>query len=240
MNKNIAILVLGLVSVGLAGGLLYFNLGPMMSQKKISSEKAGEMALAYINENILAGVAEATLGSAAVEENGLYKVGISIGGEEFFSYVTKDGKFLFPQGFDLTKEETATTTPSDNTGNENGEKLAGNFSETGEEVCLDDGLPIVYFFGANWCPHCNWEHPIVKEIAEKFAGQISFHDNMGTENDQDIFLKYNASGGIPTLVLGCKYFRVGSGENAGEESEKETLASLICDLTGGQPVEACQ
>ena len=58
----------------------------------------------------------------------------------------------------------------------------------------------------------------------------------------DIFQKYIDinGGGIPFIVLGCKYVRVGSGERAGEEAEKAALTELICELTGGQPVGVCQ
>ncbi len=232
MNKNLVILILGLASVGLAAGLVYFNLIPALQIKNVSPEKAGELALAYINKNILGGAAEATLEGKVLEESGLYKMEIKVGSEKVFSYMTKDGKTLFPQWFDLTK----TTEPSAN--QEDKSTLPGNFSLSQNEVCLENGKPLVYFFGADWCPHCQWEHPIIKEIAEKFAGQISFHDNLGTEDDKDVFSKYS-TGGIPTVVLGCKYFRVGSGENQGEEKEKEVLTSFLCELTGNQPSAVC-
>ncbi len=55
----------------------------------------------------------------------------------------------------------------------------------------------------------------------------------------EVFQKYS-TGGIPTLVLGCQYYRVGSGETAGEEQEIKDLTGLICKLTNNQPAEICQ
>jgi len=56
---------------------------------------------------------------------------------------------------------------------------------------------------------------------------------------QYIFSKYSATGSIPAIVIGCQYYRIGSGEGAGEDSEKQTLTKLICNLTGNQPESIC-
>lgn len=118
----------------------------------------------------------------------------------------------------------------------------GDFLITEDEVCQEDGKPIVYLFGSSSCPHCSWEHPIFEKVTAKFADQIALHDNMDTQDDIDVFQKYSQinRGGIPFLVLGCRYVRVGSGENAGEAGEEENLTALICKLTGGEPTEVCQ
>lgn len=119
----------------------------------------------------------------------------------------------------------------------------GNFLITEDEVCEEEGKPIVYFFGGSFCPHCQWEHPIVQGVAKKFENYISFHDNMDSqEADQEVWNKYSQinQGGVPFLVFGCRYVRVGSGETAGEETEKENLTALICKLTGGEPTAVCE
>jgi len=61
---------------------------------------------------------------------------------------------------------------------------------------------------------------------------------MDSQADMDVFRKYS-TGGIPTLVLGCKYYRVGSGERAGEEMESKVLTALICKLTENKLVDIC-
>jgi thiol-disulfide isomerase/thioredoxin len=103
---------------------------------------------------------------------------------------------------------------------------------------LEDGKPIIYFFGSDGCGYCKWEHPVIANVTAKFEGFISFHDNIDSTADGDIFAKYS-DGHIPTLVLGCKYYRVGAGANMGEEQETKVLTALICDLTGNKPVDVC-
>jgi hypothetical protein len=64
-----------------------------------SNDTIAQKAVDYINNNGLSST-PATLVSVA-EESGLVKVKISIGGNEFDSYVTRDGKYLFPQAIDI-------------------------------------------------------------------------------------------------------------------------------------------
>jgi thiol-disulfide isomerase/thioredoxin len=119
----------------------------------------------------------------------------------------------------------------------------GNFSVTENEICQENGKPIVYYFGASSCPHCQWEYPIMKKVAAKFTGQISFHDNMDKQDaDQEIWTKFsdiNSGGYIPFIILGCKYARVGSGENTGEQVEEDNLTALICQITNNLPEAVC-
>lgn len=119
----------------------------------------------------------------------------------------------------------------------------GGFLVTEDEICQEDGKPIVYLFGSSGCPHCTWEHPIFEKATAKFGNLISVHDNIDKQGvDQEIWQKYSQinRGAIPFLVLGCRYVRVGSGENAGEIGEEKNLTALICKLTGGEPTEVCQ
>ncbi len=122
------------------------------------------------------------------------------------------------------------------------ETTVGDFLVLDDEICTEDGKPVVYYFGSSGCPHCIWEHPIIQEVAESFGDEISFHDLMDKQEEFDVFEKYLEinGGGIPFIVLGCKYARVGSGERAGEEQEKAALTQLICELTGDQPSQVCQ
>lgn len=117
----------------------------------------------------------------------------------------------------------------------------GNFMITDEEVCEEDGLPAVYYFGASFCPHCSWEHPIMEQAAAQFTGLISFRDNMDKQDDQAVYDRYAAinEGYIPFTVIGCRYLRRGSGETLGEEEEEKVLTALICSLTDSQPESVC-
>ncbi len=115
-------------------------------------------------------------------------------------------------------------------------RTVGGFTYTGEELCTSDGKPVIYFFGTSWCPHCRWEKPIIKQVATEFADSIEFRFyevdlQKPPQEDMQVFRKYSPSGAVPTLVFGCRYYRVGSGEDYGEEAEAEALRALLCKLT---------
>ena len=225
-----AIILAGLI---IAGYVIFINLKGEKSSPVLAQQIA-EKALNYINENLLEGEITASL-VEAVKEGELVKMKLEIGGNEFDSYVY--GKYLFPDAFDMEEElpvlEEEVEGPVEQIGS-----TIGNFKVSSDEVCKENDKPIIYFFGSEGCGYCGWEHPIIEEVAAKFEGEISFHNNMDSDADRDIFSKYS-TGGIPTLVLGCKYYRVGAGTQSGEEKESQYLTALICKLTGNQPAETC-
>lgn len=229
----IAIIVAGLL---IAGAVLFVNQGKVEEQvpEVLSPQQAAEKAINFINQNMLPEGATALLINV-IEEIGFYKIHFKIGERDYESYVSRDGKFLFPEGYDL-EEAPAKTEPEAQ--QEEKTLTIGNFFTSKDEICREDGKPIIYFFGSEGCSHCKWEHPIMEKVAEKFEGYISFHNNMNSQADMDIFSKYS-TGGIPTLVFGCRYYRVGSGERVGEENESNNLTALICKLTENQPANTC-
>ena len=234
MTKKLIPIAIIIAGVLIAGAVFYLN-SPDQDQKEpgetISSEilppqEAAERAISFINDNILRGAAIASLKDVSEEEGllyKLYKVEFTIEDRELESYITRDGKLFFPEGIKLAEVESITI---------------GDFSVGDDEICKEDGKPIVYFFGSENCGYCGWEHPVIKEVAEKFKENIAFHNNMNSEDDMDIFQKYS-TGGVPTLVLGCKYYRVGAGTQLGEEKESQYLTALICKLTENKPDEVC-
>ena len=199
---------------------------------RLPKEEVAERTVEYINENLLQEGATLSLVDV-IEESGVYKMTFKIGEEEFPSYVTLDGKLLFPQVIDLEMKPIVQEEPQEK---KEEEATIGNFLVSADEICKENEKPLVYFFGSEGCSYCQWEHPVIKEVAEGFKDYISFHDNMDSEADFETFQKYS-TGGIPTLVLGCKYYREGSGE--GKEEEKKILTALICKLIESQPTDIC-
>lgn len=147
-----------------------------------------------------------------------------------------------------TKESGATPTPTSTKAEvlpkqePNYPLTLGNFLITNNDICYQDGKPVIYYFGSSTCPHCKWEEPIVKKVVQKFSGLISFHNNMDKQEDIEVFQKYSDinPGYIPFLVFGCKYARLGSGETEGEKVEEENLTALICKLTESKPSLVCE
>lgn len=238
-NKKVALLIaISVVILALIiTGATIFLLKEKKNKEEIAfSQKLKEKAISFINQNILAGKSTASITNIS-KDHGLYKIKLKIENNEFDSYISKDGALLFPQVVDLnvTPKTEAPKTPEANV---NKKTTVGNFTVSENEICKDNGKPIVYFFGSEKCSHCVWEKPIVEKVLNNFKDNVSFHKNIDSENDREIFSKYS-QGGIPTLVLGCKYYREGSGENAGEENETKNLTALICQLTNNQPSKIC-
>jgi len=150
----------------------------------LSAQDAGQKVLDFVNSNVLRGSSTASL-IDTIEENGIYKVMFQVEGQNAEWRVSKDGKFVFPQAIDLTQTEEPAQEES---------TTVGSFSVSADEVCLENGKPIVYFFGSASCPHCQWEKPVIEQVMAKFEGLISFHENIDSENDSDVFSKYSSGG----------------------------------------------
>lgn len=89
----------------LGGVLIYLN----KSNPTASAQAAAEKAINYINQNkdSLTGGNTASLLSV-VDEGGVYKIHLKVGEGEYDSYISKDGKFLFPAGYNLEEAEEGT------------------------------------------------------------------------------------------------------------------------------------
>jgi len=108
--KKIIIGAFVFVVIGsLVGSLFYFF--PMGGEVPNEVKKAME----YINELVKEQGQSASLISWA-EEGGLYRMDLKIGDQQFQSFVTKDGKYLFPYAIDLTQKiEQSTETKESET-----------------------------------------------------------------------------------------------------------------------------
>jgi len=126
----------------------------------ISANEAGNKAIDYINTYILAGQGTATLESIK-EENGLYNAKLNIEGRIYDSYITMDGKLLFPSVIDMTETpetpETTTTQP--------------------EEVPKTDE-PDVHAFVMSYCPYglqfMKAYIPVIELLGDKANLELNF------------------------------------------------------------------
>ena len=254
--KTIGILAVGLIIGVIIGAVVgAFGVSQTQTQSSIdvnvlAPEEAGKKTTDFIMNygGLPPDAAVEVINVTEVENANLYKIAVNISAmgmtQTAESYITKDGKLLFPGGVDIEefkemmeqqKEQEINQTPEPESKQET---TIGDFMVSGDEICMEDGKPFVYFFGSTGCPACNWEHPVIENVTAMFEGYISFHDNTNSTADSEIFAKYS-TGSIPTLVLGCKYYRVGTGASMGEDQEAKVLTALICDLTGNEPVDVC-
>ncbi len=196
-----------------------------------ASERAIDLISDYLVEN---GTDVELLNITEVKCEKLYRLRINLSTDMNYqiveSYITGDGELFFTQGVDID-EFIARNQPL--------EETIGGFLTRGDEICEEDGKPIIYFFGHTGCYFCEWEHPVLENVTSEFEGYISVHDNMDSAGtDMEVFKRYS-TGSVPMIVLGCKYYRIGSGGNMGEEEEAKVLTALICNLTEGRPSEIC-
>ncbi len=112
MKKKVKnLIIVGMALILVSGVFLYFYFqrkGKSLTVKGniVSSQEAAQRAIEYINNNLLVPGVTASLLEVS-EEDEVYKIHIKIGGNEYDSYISKDGKYLFPEGYDLTlKKET--------------------------------------------------------------------------------------------------------------------------------------
>ncbi|MBN1761475.1 MAG: thioredoxin family protein [Methanomicrobia archaeon] len=214
----------------------------------LTPEEAGAKTIDFLTEYAVPSGVEVSLANVSELENAnLYKVVADIsaqGSSEVLEiYITKDGELLFPTAINIEEFESLVALQQ-----EQEEKRAqeqqqgptiGNFIVSTDAPCTEEGKPIVYFFGNNGCSACRWEHPIMERVTSKFEGYIAFHDNMNNAGtDSAVFNRYS-TGSIPTIVLGCQYYRIGAGVRIGEEQEEKVLTAIMCTLTENKPKAVC-
>jgi len=129
---------------------LYFNFSGksgLSVGNTISIDEAADEAVNYINNYLLQPGITATLQSKSDAGN-LYNVKMDIGGREYDSYVTKDGKLLFPNSVDLSvKPEVLPTEPT--------EPTIVDASADDDAVKGDENAPVTIIeFSEYECPFC--------------------------------------------------------------------------------------
>jgi thiol-disulfide isomerase/thioredoxin len=100
------------------------------------------------------------------------------------------------------------------------------FQATGDELCTENGKPLVMLFSTTWCGHCAWIKDTFDSTVKEYEGKIAaYHWQIDTGDNTlssiiesevpksylDIYRKYNPRGSIPTFVFGCEYTRIGNG-----------------------------
>jgi thiol-disulfide isomerase/thioredoxin len=207
-----------------------------------SPQKIGEDTIGYINQELLGGQVTATL--EGIEKSGIidgmYEVELGIQGDTFKSFVTQDGRYLFVDGpLDMSETFSNGSQSLPEMLEKESTEVEGWFQEITElDVCMENGKPIVYFFGSDSCPYCEWERPVIEEVVAEFGDAIDYRKRYDGTTDVDVLLNYS-QGGVPTIIVGCKYYRTGAGQSLGEEGEKEALRAVFCRTTGGIPSSVC-
>jgi len=82
------------------------SLNNQANKNIISSEEAKNKADSFVNEFLIEGEDQKAEIAEIIEENDLYKLKINISGQEFESYMTKDGEKFFISAIDMDNPES--------------------------------------------------------------------------------------------------------------------------------------
>lgn len=107
MNKisnQVLIPVIGLAIFAAVAAAAYFYL-PFLKNKSLSADEAAKKAIDYVNTNMLADGVTATYKDVKLED-GLYAFKLTVEGQDYDAYVTRSGKFFFPQVIDISEDLT--------------------------------------------------------------------------------------------------------------------------------------
>lgn len=139
MNKFVLPTAIIIAALIIGGVLIYGSVNKIcLGQGDIlTAQEAGEKAINFINQNILQGQAVASL-TNIIEEEGFYKLTVDINGQEITAYVTRDGKFLFPEAINLDEQPPSSNLPVE------GDPVLGN----------PDAPVTIIEFSEFQCPFC--------------------------------------------------------------------------------------
>ncbi len=164
-------------------GAIYFN---GFSMPTTTNDDAVEDAVSFINENMLMGLATAQVQDVS-EEYGMYKVDLLITSasldveEEYTSYITKDGKLLFPTVVDLSEIEGTTEEPVEETTEEEPieetEQIdLSSIDLSDEQVKGSTDAPVTMIVFSDFeCPFCARAYETFLEVEETYGDSLQIY-----------------------------------------------------------------
>ncbi|MBU0457081.1 MAG: cupredoxin domain-containing protein [Nanoarchaeota archaeon] len=107
-----------------------FSENSPVEETKLTLSEAEEKAVVYVNANLLQPPFQAEVESSE-ELKDLYRITLGVAGQSVNSYITKDGKLFFPQGFEVLDN------PSDNV-----ELSEGTSDSTSEDSVSEENVNV--------------------------------------------------------------------------------------------------
>ncbi|MDD5032298.1 MAG: thioredoxin domain-containing protein [Patescibacteria group bacterium] len=142
--KKLIIVLIILVAIGGAG---YKFFGAKIAGNVLSPEEAKATAEKFIKENLVQAGTEVAI-KEVVEEGSLYKIVLSVGGQDYDSYISKDGAKFFPQVLNIKELESE---------KEKADAAAAAGTDTsavaGSKVVAKSDKPAVELFVMAFCPY---------------------------------------------------------------------------------------
>ncbi len=176
-------------------------------------------ALQYINTYLTQGTGSATL-KEITEQDDLYVLKLTINNRDYDSYVTKDGKYLFPQGIDMTEERETPETPT---------------QQPTQEVTKSD-KPEVEVFIMSHCPFGTQMEkgiiPVMETLGDKADIEIKFvnyamHGETEVKEQWQQYCIQKEQNNKFLPYLKC-FLKEGDGEGCLTEANIDTAALETC------------
>ena len=209
-----AIAVILLIISIFTQGFGYKNNSNANSAATLSLEEAEDKATQFVNTNLLEQPFEAKVDGSSDLGN-LYKFTFDIAGQKVDSYITKDGKLFFPQGFDTnyskldsvvvnnTNNNITNGTTEENLANEE-ITTENNQTETSKEVIVDATNSINNSSQSNLSTTSTTSTNTSKSVQEftiKFKKWSFTPEKLTVKKGQTVRLKLIADETNPTFAL---------------------------------------
>ena len=165
----VVLLVVSIITQGF--GIVKCNAitGEVISQEAIVSD-----SLDFVNEYLLNGEASANLENVN-EESGVYKLALTVEGQQADIYVTKDGKVMFLQPINVEEVKTMSDSnvePSVPTETQYSQETLDSFAK-----CLSEKE--VMFYHADWCGYCQQQKAM-------FGSSLEFVNNVECTSNKEV------------------------------------------------------
>ncbi len=189
----------------------------------LSKEEAADKVVDFVSNVALQGESKASL-IGVEEQSGLYQVTIKVEEQEYKTYISKDGKFLFPQGTDISEQDQEEAAEA-------------------EEVSKTD-KPKVELFVMSFCPYGNQAEEIILPVVDLLGNKASInlhyviysnYQGGGPEYCLDEENKYCSMHGVSELKQGVRELCVQKYE---EDKFWDFVKTINTDCTY-QDVDSC-
>jgi len=180
-SASVALAILLVISIYTGG--FKFSKDSTTTGKVLTKGEASAKALDYVNKYLLTG-ATASL-NGVEEDDGMYVLKLKIQDREFDSYVTKNGRLLFPQGIDMAIEPETPEAINPETPGQQEEVQAAEYPKA--------ETPAVKMFVMTFCPFGQQAETGLKPAIELL--------NEGVDFEPHFVIYSNYASGYPDYCL---------------------------------------
>lgn len=214
----------GVAVLLLIGLILALTLGGKSGAKGISINDAKAQTETYL-KSISQGQASV---DNITDEGSLYKLGLTVSGRQYESYVTKDGKLLFPQGIDMSVPVPAAT----------------DTAAPAPTVVPKNDKPVVELFVMAYCPYGTQAEkgmlPAALTLGNKIDFKIRFvnYAMHGEKEVKENLNQYCIETGQPDKYL--KYLACFLNDSAGQGSDAAVTSCIASTGIDTAKLDACK